>query len=47
MKDLQLKYRQAKQKSINFMKQGRLHDYFQTLVEMNNYKLQMRTISAN
>ena len=47
MKDLHLKYREAKQKSINFMKQGRLHEYFQALVEMNNYKLQLRTISAN
>lgn len=47
MNDLQIKYRQAKQKATNFMKQGRLHDYFQALVEMNNYKLQLKTISAN
>lgn len=47
MKDLHSKYREAKQKSIIFMKQGRLHDYIQALVEMNNYKLQLRAIIAN
>lgn len=49
MKELIRKYEAAKQKATNFMQAGKLHAYFEALVEMNNYKNQLNLIriSAN
>lgn len=47
MKELIKKYKAAKQKATNFMKAGKLHEYFEALVEMNNYKKQLVAIKSN
>lgn len=45
MKELIRKYETAKQKATNFMKAGKLHKYFEALVEMNNYKNQLKLVA--
>ncbi len=47
MKELIKQYETAKKKALNFMEKGQLNAYFDALVEMNNYKKLMVTISAN
>ncbi len=47
MKDLKKKYQSAKQKAINLMKKGQIHEYFNVLIEINGYKKQMITINSN
>lgn len=40
-------YENANNKALNFMKKGQLNAYFDALIEMNNYKKLMLTVSAN
>jgi hypothetical protein len=47
MKELIKQYETTKKKALNFMEKGQLNAYFDALVEMNNYKKLMVTISAN
>ena len=47
MKELIRQYENAKKRSKVFMKNGQLHSYFDTLVEMNNYKKMMVVVVAN
>ena len=47
MKELIKQYENAKKKSKVFMKNGQLNSYFDTLVEMNNYKKMMVAVVAN
>jgi hypothetical protein len=47
MKELIKQYESAKNRSKVFMKNGQLHSYFDTLVEMNNYKKMMVAVIAN
>ncbi len=47
MKDLTKQYEIAKQNSIEFMKNGQISAYFNTLLEMNKYKRLMIAVVAN
>ncbi|MBL4939896.1 MAG: hypothetical protein JKY16_06465 [Lutibacter sp.] len=47
MKELIKQYLDAKNKALNFMKNGQLNAYFNALIEMNHYKRLMLTVSAN
>ena len=47
MKELIRQYETAKKRALNFMKKGQLNAYFDALIEMNQYKNLMLTISAN
>ncbi len=47
MKELIKQYDLAKKKALNFMQKGQLNAYFDALIEMNNYKKLMLTVSAN
>ena len=47
MKELIKKYENAKKRSIEFMKNGQLTAYFETLLEMNRYKRLMMAVVAN
>ena len=47
MKDLTNKYENAKQDSIEFMKNGQITAYLNSLLEMNKYKRLMVAIVAN
>ncbi len=47
MKELIRQYENANNKALNFMKKGQLNAYFDALIEMNNYKKLMFTVSAN
>ena len=47
MKDLTNKYENAKSSSIEFMKNGQISDYLNSLLEMNKYKRLMVAITAN
>jgi len=47
MKDLANKYENAKQNSIEFMKNGQISAYLNSLLEMNKYKRLMVAIVAN
>ena len=47
MKELIKQYENAKNRSKVFMKKGQLHSYFDTLIEMNNYKKMMVAVVAN
>lgn len=48
MKELINQYENSKTRSKAFMKSGQLHRYFETLVEMNNYKrLMVAAVIAN
>ncbi|MDT0554228.1 hypothetical protein [Urechidicola vernalis] len=47
MKELIKQYENAKSRSKDFMKKGNLSAYFETLVEMNNYKKLMVAVAAN
>ena len=47
MKDLTNKYENAKQDSIEFMKNGQISAYLNSLLEMNKYKRLMVAIAAN
>lgn len=47
MKELIKKYEAAKQKATNFMQAGKLHAYFEALVEMNNYKNQLKLVRVS
>ena len=41
------KYQNAKNKANNFMNQGLISQYFEALLEMNEYKKLMNAIIAN
>jgi len=45
MKALKLKYKKAKQKAVNYMKNGQINAYFDALEEMRSYNKQL--ISLN
>ncbi|SDW21905.1 hypothetical protein SAMN05444411_101303 [Lutibacter oricola] len=47
MKELIKKYNAAKQKATKFMQAGKLNAYFDALIEMNNYKMQLVAIKAS
>ena len=47
MKNLTKQYENAKQNSIEFMKNGQIGAYFEALLEMNKYKRLMVAIVAN
>lgn len=47
MNELIRQYENAKIRSKVFMQKGQLHSYFDTLVEMNNYKRLMVAVVAN
>ena len=47
MKDLTIKYENAKLTSIEFMKRGQISAYFNALLEMNKYKRLMIAVVAN
>lgn len=47
MKDLTNKYENAKQDSIEFMKNGQISAYLNSLLEMNKYKRLLVAIVAN
>ena len=47
MKELIRQYETTKKRALNFMKKGQLNAYFDALIEMNQYKKLMLTISAN
>ena len=47
MKDLTNKYENAKQNSIEFMKNGQISAYLNSLLEMNKYKRLLVAIAAN
>ncbi|MFC4267907.1 hypothetical protein [Polaribacter marinivivus] len=47
MIELTNKYEIAKQNSIEFMKNGQIADYLNSLLEMNKYKRLMVAIVAN
>ena len=47
MNNLFTEYQNAKLRSKEFMKNGQLHRYFETLIEMNNYKKLMVKVIAN
>lgn len=47
MKEIIKQYDRTKKKALNFMKKGQLNQYFDALVEMNDYKRLMLTVSAN
>jgi len=40
-------YETKKNSALDFMKNGQLNAYFETLIEMNNYKKLMYTVCAN
>jgi len=45
--DLILKHEATKQKAYQFMKLGKISDYFKTLLELNQQKQLLRLILAN
>ena len=47
MKELIKQYENAKKRSLEFMKNGQLNAYFNTLLEMNKYKRLMLVVVAN
>ena len=47
MKDLTKQYENAKNNSIEFMKNGQISAYLNALIEMNRYKRLMVAIVAN
>ncbi len=47
MKDLTNKYENAKLNSIEFMRNGQISAYLNSLLEMNKYKRLMVAITAN
>lgn len=47
MKELIRQYENAKRKSIEFMKNGQLNAYFDTLMEINRCEKMMLVIIAN
>lgn len=47
MNDLTNKYENAKQNSIEFMKNGQISAYLNSLLEMNKYKRLMVAVLAN
>lgn len=47
MNDLTNKYENAKSSSIEFMKNGQISAYLNSLLEMNKYKRLMVAITAN
>jgi hypothetical protein len=47
MLDLTKQYETAKQNSKMFMKNGQISAYFNALLEMNKYKVLMKTIATN
>ena len=47
MKDLKLKYENAKKKAYTFMQNGQIAAYVKALTEMNSYKNKMAVILAN
>ncbi len=47
MNELKKQYDKAKTRSKQFMQNGQLHAYFNTLVEMNNYKRLMVAVVSN
>lgn len=47
MKELIKQYETTKKKALNFMNKGQLNQYFDALIEMNDYKKLMLTVSAN
>ena len=47
MKNLTKQYENAKQNSIEFMKNGQISAYFEALLEMNKYKRLMVAVVAN
>ncbi|WP_169835731.1 hypothetical protein [Polaribacter reichenbachii] len=47
MNELTNKYENAKQDSIEFMKNGQISAYFNALLEMNKYKRLMLAVLAN
>ena len=47
MLDLTNKYENAKQSSIEFMKNGQISAYLSALLEMNKYKRLMVAVIAN
>jgi hypothetical protein len=47
MKDLTNKYENAKQNAIEFMQNGQISAYLNSLLEMNKYKRLMTAIVAN
>jgi len=46
MKELIKQYETAKKKALQFMQKGQINNYFEALVEMNNYK-KMISVSVN
>ncbi|MBU3011487.1 hypothetical protein KO506_08735 [Polaribacter vadi] len=47
MNELTNKYENAKQDSIEFMKNGQISAYFNALLEMNKYKRLMLAVALN
>ncbi len=47
MKNLTKQYEVASSKATEFMKNGQISQYFDTLLEMNKYKRLMTAIVAN
>ena len=47
MKELIKQYEKTKMEALNFMRNGQLNQYFDALVEMNDYKRLMLIVSAN
>ncbi|WP_439131381.1 hypothetical protein [Polaribacter sp.] len=47
MKELTNKYENAKQNSIEFMKNGQISAYLNSLLEMNKYKRLLVAVVAN
>ena len=47
MKELIKQYEKTKKEALNFMRNGQLNQYFDALVEMNDYKRLMLIVSAN
>ena len=47
MKDLKLKYETAKNKALQFMQNGQISAYLNSLRKMNQYKSMMIAITSN
>lgn len=47
MRNLQLKYRETKEKALRLMQNGQLSAYFETLEKLNQYKLRLQFITVN
>jgi len=47
MQELKKQYETAKNKALNFMRNGQLNSYFEALIEMNYYKKQLILVQSN